>query len=99
VALGHLVAVLAVCAQHPGHSDDAAEGEADDGRVGFPVGGLGVPTTGRRPDVLGVSEKLVCACCQLHQISYGIFPPPPIVCVVGSWMLSSEREVDAATTR
>ena len=56
VAFGHLVAILAVCAQHPGHSDDAAEGEAYDGGVGFPVGGLGVPTTGRRPDVLGVSE-------------------------------------------
>jgi hypothetical protein len=56
VAFGHLVAVFAVCAEHPGHADDAAEGEAYDGGVGFPVGGLGVPTTGRRPDVLGVSK-------------------------------------------
>ncbi len=47
VAFGHLVTVFAVCAEHPGHADDAAEGEADDGRVGFPVGGLGVPTTSR----------------------------------------------------
>lgn len=51
---GHLVAVLSVCADHPGHSDDAAEHEAHDSRVALPVGGLGVPTTGRRPDVLRV---------------------------------------------
>jgi hypothetical protein len=59
VAFGHLVAVLEVCAQHPGHSDNAADGEAYDGCVGSPVGGLGVPTTGRRPDVLGVSVAVL----------------------------------------
>ena len=57
VAFGHLVAVFAVGAEHPDHADDAAEGEAYNGRIGFPVGGLGVPTTGRRPDVLGVSTR------------------------------------------
>jgi hypothetical protein len=83
VAFGHLVAVFAVCAEHPGHADDAAEGEAYNGRVGFPVGGLGVPTTGRRPDVLGVSSRRQrCTGNQLAGFSYGIFPPPPIVKVV-----------------
>jgi hypothetical protein len=89
VAFGHLVAVLAVCAEHPGQSDDAAEGKAYDGRVGFPVSRLGVPTTGRRPDVLGVSIANVrCALrVQFMRESYGIFPPPPIVMrgYVGSW--------------
>jgi hypothetical protein len=42
--LGHLVAILPVCADHPGHADDAAEDEAHDGGVGPPVGRLGVPT-------------------------------------------------------
>jgi hypothetical protein len=53
--LGHLVAVFAVGADHPDHADDAAEDQAHDGRVALPVVGLGVPTAGRRPDVLGVS--------------------------------------------
>lgn len=53
--LGHLVAVLSVCADHPDHADDAAEDQAHDGRVALPVVGLGVPTSGRRPDVLGVT--------------------------------------------
>lgn len=53
--LGHLVAVLALGADSPGHADDADEDEAHDGRVGLPVCGLRIPTTGRRPDVLGVS--------------------------------------------
>jgi hypothetical protein len=56
--LGHLVAVFQPCADGPGHSDDAGEHQAHDGRVAFPVGGLGVPTSGRRPDVLGVSAAV-----------------------------------------
>lgn len=83
MAFGHLVAIFAVCAEHPGHADDATEGEAYDGRVGFPVGGLGVPTTGRRPDVLGVSsQRQLGTDKRLAGYSYGIFPPPPIVKVV-----------------
>lgn len=57
MAFGHLVAVFTVCAEHPGHADNAAEGEAYNSRVGFPVCGLGVPATGRRPDMLGVSAQ------------------------------------------
>ena len=52
--LRHLVAVLEICAKHPGGSDDAGEHCAHDEGVGFPVGGLGVPTTRRRPDVFRV---------------------------------------------
>ena len=52
--LGHLVAVLEVCAEHPGGTDDAGEHGAHDGGVGLPVCGLGIPTTGRRPDVFRV---------------------------------------------
>ena len=101
VAFGHLVAVFAVCAEHPGHADDAAEGEAYDGRVGFPVGWLGVPTTSRRPDVLGVSAgRQFCTGTQLAVGSYGIFPPPPMVKVVvrvrGVCCLRSCREVAVA---
>ena len=53
--LGHLIAVLSVCADHPGHSDDAAENETHGCGVPFPVGGSRVPTSGWRPDVLWVS--------------------------------------------
>jgi hypothetical protein len=55
--LGHLVAVLALRGYGPGHADDAGEDEADDGGVALPVGGLRIPTTGRRPDVLGVPVR------------------------------------------
>ena len=52
--LRHLVAVLALCGNTPGHADDADKDEANDGSVALPVGGLRIPTTGWRPDVLGV---------------------------------------------
>ena len=84
MALGHFVAVFTVCAEHPDHSNNAAEGEAYDGRIGFPVGGLGVPTTGRRPDVLGVPIPCLASVPRAIGIlgsPYGIFPPPPIVVV------------------
>jgi hypothetical protein len=95
VAFGHLVAVLAVCAHHPGHADDAAEGEAYDGRVGFPVGGLGVPTTGRRPDVLGVSITNIRDARGVNSSkTHGIFPPPPIVIVYAdSWGCCRRKSV------
>ena len=83
--LGHLVAVLALFGNGPGHADDADEDEADDGRVALPVGGLRIPTTGRRPDVLGVpaggqrSAVSGRAGEALAGGAHGIFPPPPIV--------------------
>ena len=55
--LGHLVAVLALCGNGPGHADNAGENEANDGGVALPVGGLRIPTTSRRPDVLGVPVR------------------------------------------
>lgn len=42
-------------AEPPGQSSDSGHGKAENEGVGLPVGGLGVPTTGRRPDVLGIS--------------------------------------------
>jgi hypothetical protein len=79
--LGHLVAVLAVRADHPRHSDDAAQDEAHDGRIRSPVGGLGVPTSGRRPDVLGVSAAVSQAPIgAVTGGAYGILlPPPPMI--------------------
>lgn len=41
--------------QVPNESCDAENNGAEDGSVGLPVGRLGIPTTGRRPDVLGVA--------------------------------------------
>lgn len=50
-----------VGAELPRNGDDAEHGGAGDERVGAPVGRLGVPTTGRRPDVLGVTVYLISA--------------------------------------
>lgn len=52
--LGHLVSVLSVCADAPRHSCDSNDDTEHNGSVCAPVLGLSVPTTGRRPDVLGV---------------------------------------------
>jgi hypothetical protein len=52
--LGHLISDLALGAQLPGQRGDAKDDETEGGSVGLPVGRLGVPTTGRRPNVLGV---------------------------------------------
>ena len=41
----------------PDHGGNAKDDQAEDGGVLLPVGRLGVPTTGRRPDVLGVAER------------------------------------------
>jgi hypothetical protein len=51
---GHLPPVFLFRTDAPDKSRDAEDdGRHDDG-VGFPVGRLGIPTTGRRPDVLWV---------------------------------------------
>lgn len=86
VSFGHLVAVLPVCADGPGHGDNAAEHKAHDSCVGLPVVGLGVPTTGRRPDMLGVpvATSEVAGRQALEVQSHGILPPPPIV-KCGCW--------------
>lgn len=55
VLLGHDVTVLLLRAQLPHAGDDAQHDDAHDGGVLPPVGGLAVPATGRRPDVLGVA--------------------------------------------
>lgn len=55
--LRHLVAVFDLRAVPPDATDDAGKHDAHEGSVGFPVGGLGVPTTSRRPDVFRVSGE------------------------------------------
>lgn len=55
--LGHLVPVLSLRAQVPRHSGDAEHDTEHDGGVCAPVLGLGVPTTGGGPDVLGVPSR------------------------------------------
>ena len=57
---GHLMAVLSVGAQLPHQGCDTEDDDAEDGRVGLPVGRLRIPTTGRRPDVLGVARRGRC---------------------------------------
>lgn len=52
--LGHLVAEFTVCGNGPGEPDDADKNEAHNSGVALPVARLRVPTTGGRPDVLGV---------------------------------------------
>ena len=59
--LGHLVSVLAIGRDGKGHGCNAKDDGAHDGGVGLPVGGLSVPTTGRRPDVLGETGLSVSA--------------------------------------
>lgn len=39
----------------PQHGADPDDGGAHDGGVLFPVGGLGIPPAGRRPDVFGIA--------------------------------------------
>jgi hypothetical protein len=88
VLLRHLVAVFSVGTEPPGHADNADEDGAHDECVGFPVRGLRIPTTGRRPDVLGVPGSVNTGSkVPLGHVSYAIFPPPPIVnCVrAGIW--------------
>ena len=52
--LGHLVSVLFLRADAPRHGCDSDDYTEHDRGVCAPVLGLGVPTTGGRPDVLGV---------------------------------------------
>lgn len=54
---GHLVSDFPLRAQVPGQGCEADNDAHEDGGVGAPVGGLGVPATARRPDVLGVSVR------------------------------------------
>lgn len=53
------MSVFALGAQLPRHGGDADDDADEGGRVHLPVGGLCVPATGRRPDVLGVTGWLV----------------------------------------
>ncbi len=49
--------VFPLSAHVPRESRDAEDDEAEDGRVGLPVFRLRIPTTGRRPDVLGIAAS------------------------------------------
>lgn len=91
--LGHFIAVLAVRADHPGHADYAAYDEAHDGGVCFPVGRLRIPTSGRRPDVLGVPVGVRSAPREaLEHGTYGILPPPPMIASSSAgWWWWSQR--------
>lgn len=51
------MAVLSVGAQLPHQGCDTEDDDAEDGRVGLPVGRLRIPTTGRRPDVLRITRR------------------------------------------
>lgn len=53
--LRHHVAHLLLGADLPDNGNNTGHDGTDDGGVTLPVRGLGVPTTGRRPDVLGVA--------------------------------------------
>lgn len=55
--LGHLMSELSLGAQVECQSGDAEDDGHADGGVRFPVGGLRIPATGRRPDVLGVRDS------------------------------------------
>lgn len=91
--------MLHPCADSPSHGDNAYEDGAHDGCVGFPIRRLGIPTTGRRPDVLWVPVRASDMQWGLiESVTYGTFPPPPIVmcncadwCVPSTW--SSRHEV------
>lgn len=58
IRLGHLVTVLLLGAKFPDCSSDEEDDTTEDSRVLLPVGRLSVPTTRRRPDVLGVAVGL-----------------------------------------
>lgn len=53
--LGHLVAELLLGAKLPDCGSDEEDDTAEHSCVLLPVGRLSVPTTGRRPNVLGVA--------------------------------------------
>ena len=55
VRLGHLVSVLELGAQLPDSRCDAKDNRPRNRRVFLPVGRLRIPTTGRRPDMLGIT--------------------------------------------
>ena len=81
--LGHLVSELPLGTQVPNKSCDAENNGAEDGSVGLPVGRLGVPTTGWRPDVLGVA--VICGIAKVRSWvggassgeTHGTLGPPP----------------------
>lgn len=58
VLLGHDISVLPFGAELPRAGHDAQHDDTRDGRVGPPIGRLRVPTTGRRPDVLGIPREI-----------------------------------------
>ena len=96
--LGHLVAVLEPCANHPDDANEAEHHAAQDKGVALPVGGLGIPTARRRPDVLRVPGRQRVSSARhkaLARRSYGILFPPPIVecCAVVMWTAASSSGV------
>lgn len=56
--LRHPVAMLTLRTDAPGHSGDSENGCAHDSSVDFPVGRLGIPASGGRPDFFGVTAAV-----------------------------------------
>lgn len=54
VGPGHVAVELGLGADLPAPAGDAKDQDHEEGRVALPIGGLGIPATGRRPDMLGV---------------------------------------------
>ena len=87
--LGHLVSVLPLRADAPGHSCDSKHNTHDDSRVRLPVLRLSVPTTGGRPDVLRVPVVAKPSAIKSHHTrvqdcyTYGTLAPPPMRTCVG----------------
>jgi hypothetical protein len=87
--LGHLVSVLPLCADTPGHSCDSKHDTHNNSSVCLPVLRLSVPTTGGRPDVLGVPVVALSSAIESHHArardcyTYGTLAPPPMSVCVG----------------
>jgi hypothetical protein len=87
--LGHLVSVLPLRADAPHHGCESKHDTHDNSGVGLPVLGLSVPTTGGRPDVLGVPVVALSSAIGSHHArvrncyTYGTLAPPPMSACVG----------------
>jgi hypothetical protein len=87
--LGHLVSVLPLRADAPHHGCESKHDTHDNSGVGLPVLWLSVPTTGGRPDVLGVPVVVLSSAIGSHHArarncyTYGTLAPPPMSACVG----------------
>ena len=87
--LGHLVSELPLRADAPHQSCDSKHDTHDNSGVCLPVLRLSVPTTGGRPDVLGVPVVAMLSAIESHHArvrgcyTYGTLAPPPMSACVG----------------